>query len=151
MAEPAMKFQMRVDIKKLAADIRDIGDAEMLRKLRAANKEAAQAVVPHIVARIPVGERPTRRKRLHQTVRAVGARTSARIKVGGAKYPYAYSIHSGDRAHTGRGKEYQSHHNRGGVKFLSEGFRYNIAEFYKTHHRVLEEVTREFNAKHGVK
>lgn len=77
--------------KELAARIRDLGDAELRKELRDANKTVSQAVVDAALPNVPV-----RSGRLRQSVKATATQTSAYGKAGTpARVPYAAAIHWG--------------------------------------------------------
>jgi hypothetical protein len=78
-------------VKELQARIRDLGDAELRKELRDANKSVAQAVVDAALPNVPA-----RSGRLRQSVKASATQTAAYGKAGSpARVPYAAAIHWG--------------------------------------------------------
>jgi phage gpG-like protein len=97
-------------VKELQARIRDLGDAELRKELRDANKSVAQAVVDAALPNVPV-----RSGRLRQSVKASATQTAAYGKAGSpARVPYAAAIHWGAGPRLGT----RGPHNIGGRPFL---------------------------------
>ena len=72
-------FRMEIaNAKEINQALRKMGsDPELTRLLRDANRDAADLVAAEAQKRIPVGTKPKRVKRLHQTARGVSSRTAA--------------------------------------------------------------------------
>jgi len=80
------------NLKELQARIRDLGDAELRKQLRDANKSVSQMVVDAALPNVPV-----RSGRLRQSVKASASPTAAYGKAGSpARVPYAAAIHWGE-------------------------------------------------------
>lgn len=91
---------MRVEVEgldELRRALRKLGDTELPKGLKQANKSAAQLVVDAALPHVPVG--PT--GRLKKSVRALASQREARVKAGGARVPYAAAVHWGTRARPG--------------------------------------------------
>lgn len=90
-----MGDHLRVEVenlKQLQGQIRDLGDAELRKQLREANKDVAQMVVDAAAPRVPV-----RTGKLLRSVKAVASPSAAYGKAGSpARVPYAAAVHWGE-------------------------------------------------------
>lgn len=78
-------------LKELQKQIRDLGDAELRKQLREANKSVAQMVVDQALPNVPV-----RSGKLRASLKASATQTSAYGKAGSSvRVPYAAAIHWG--------------------------------------------------------
>lgn len=89
---------------RVEASLRVEGAAELRRTLKAAGDDLndlkdAHATAARLVAADAAQRAPRRTGRLASNVRGSGAKTSATIRAGGAKVPYAGPIHWGWPAH----------------------------------------------------
>jgi HK97 gp10 family phage protein len=88
MADPVA---LQVDgLKETMRYLKQMGDTELPKEIRAANKEAAQVVVEAALPNVPV-----RSGHLRASVKALAGARSASVKAGSAKVPYAAAIHWG--------------------------------------------------------
>lgn len=80
------------NLKEIQAAIRELGDAELRKQLREANRSVSQIVVDAALPNVPV-----RTGRLRQSVKAQATATAAYGKAGSpARVPYAAAIHWGE-------------------------------------------------------
>lgn len=80
------------NLKELQKQIRDLGDAELRRQLREANKSVSEMVVRAALSNVPV-----RSGKLRASVKASATQTAAYGKAGSAvRVPYAAAIHWGE-------------------------------------------------------
>ena len=129
--------------KQVASALRRLpSDPELTRALRQANKEVAELFVEPIKKRIPVGKKPKTGRRLRDTVKATGARTLAKIKIGGKKQYYAWMRHRG--YHPGGGSKEVK-----GIPFAREGVSKTYKKALKLYPQKLEPVIKKFNRKYG--
>ncbi|HEX4722846.1 MAG TPA: hypothetical protein VH333_10055 [Pseudonocardiaceae bacterium] len=78
--------QIRVDgLKQLNRSLKDLG-ADMPKALRLAGNQAADIVVAQARPKVPTG--PGKGGHAASSVKAASTRTAARVKAGGAKFPY---------------------------------------------------------------
>ena len=117
-------------------------DPELVKALRHANRQVAELFVQPIRRRVPVSTTRTAGKHLRDTVRAGAARTSARVLIGGKKYPYAMMRHAGYRPGGGRTKVK-------GVPYAREGISAEYKKAVRTYPRKLAPVIKQFNRKYG--
>lgn len=82
-----------VGLKELVKDLKD-AEPELLEEIKAANKEAADAVADG--ARFTV---PRKTGKLRDSIRASGTARAGIVRAGKAKVPYAGPIHFGWPAH----------------------------------------------------
>lgn len=83
-----------VNLKEVQKMIRDVGDTELRKQLREANKSVAQMVVDAALPNVPV-----KTGKLRQSVKALATQTAAYGKAGSpARVPYAAAIHWGEGA-----------------------------------------------------
>ena len=91
------KTHLSVDVenlKEVQRMIRDVGDAELKKQLRQANKSVAQMVVDAALPQVPV-----RSGKLRQSVKATATQAAAYGKAGTpSRVPYAAAIHWGEGA-----------------------------------------------------
>lgn len=76
----------RVEVEgldELRKTLRRVGDAELPKELRKANKRAAEIVAKAAAAKVPVKTGRTR-----ASVRALGSQRDAKVRAGGAKVPW---------------------------------------------------------------
>ena len=100
------------NLKELQAQIRALGDVELRRQLREANKNVAQMVVDAALPDVPV-----RSGKLRASVKASATQTAAYGKAGSpARVPYAAAIHWGTGSRSAR----RGPHNITGRPFLWE-------------------------------
>lgn len=82
------------NLKELQGQIRALGDDELRKQLRDANKSVSQMVVDAALPNVPV-----RSGRLRQSVKASATQSAAYGKAGSpARVPYAAAIHWGEGA-----------------------------------------------------
>lgn len=79
--------------KELRKVFRDLGDKDLGKQLRAANKTVSQMVVEAALPNVPV-----RSGRLRRSVKALATQTAAYGKAGSNAVPYAAAIHWGEGA-----------------------------------------------------
>jgi hypothetical protein len=77
--------------KELRKIFRDIGDKNLGKELRAANKTVSQIVVEAALPNVPV-----RSGKLRRSVKALATQTAAYGKAGSKAVPYAAAIHWGE-------------------------------------------------------
>ena len=88
----------------MAMSLRRMADTELTNELKAANKAAAEKIVPHAKQRAPVGSPIDRGARyvpgrLRDSIKADATRRAARIKAGSpGRVPYARYVHAGGYA-----------------------------------------------------
>ena len=142
------KAFLRADIhgaKEVARAIRRMGsDPELTRELRAANKKVANIFVDEIRRQAPRSDRLPPPKHLADTVSATASRTSAKIKVGGKKYPHAYFVQSKKGYHPGGGKKKVK-----GNRFMRKAISKRFKKAMRTYPKALEPVIRKFNRRYG--
>lgn len=140
----SVSFSFQVTgVQEVARALRRIPDApDLVRRLRAANKEGSDLFVPAIRSRTPVGTTAKTTKRLRDTVRSTASRTGARLLIGGKKQYYAWMIHHGYHPGGGRTKVK-------GRPFVREGISAKYAEFIKLYPKALQPVIDEFNRRYG--
>lgn len=126
-------------LKELRRDIRELGDKELGRGLKVANKGGAQLVVAAALPNVPVG----RTAALKRTVRALASQATGRAVAGGARVPYAAAVHWG----TGPREGMRGPHNIARRPFLldaAERLRGRIEEEYlEEFDRLLDRVRSE--------
>lgn len=76
--------------KELRRQLREIGNPENTKELRAAHRAAADVVVRRAVPKVPV-----RSGRLRQSVRALAGQRDAKVNAGSARVPHAGAVHFG--------------------------------------------------------
>lgn len=85
------KQQIQVEgLRELSKALRNLEDKELPKQLRLANKKAAEVVAQEAKTRVPV-----RTGNLQRSIKATASRTSASVKMGSAKVPYAGWIEFG--------------------------------------------------------
>lgn len=96
----ANKLHVEVEnLKEVSAAIRRLGDADLKKQLREANKSVSQMIVDSALPEVPV-----RTGKLKQSVKASATATSAYGKAGSpVRVPYAAVIHWGVGDRAGRG------------------------------------------------
>lgn len=84
--------------KELRKIFRDLGDKNLGRELRAANKTVSQIVVEAALPNVPVGTAPWDKHKgaLRRSVKALATQTTAYGKAGSKSVPYAAAIHWGE-------------------------------------------------------
>lgn len=89
---------MITEVKVEGADelrraIRETGDKDLAKSLRAANKTAAEIVAEAAIPHVPVGATGG----LQRSIKAIASQTSGKVKAGSpARVPYAAAIHWGE-------------------------------------------------------
>lgn len=121
------------------------GDPQLLSELRAANRKAAEVIVPAVKRHVPVGEKPKTVRRLHETVRAASSRTAAKVKAGGKKQFYAWIRHTDKGYHPGGGTTKVE-----GVPYMREGISEAYGKFIVFYEDALSKVTEKFNRRYGI-
>lgn len=104
------------NLKEVQKMIRDLGDAELRKQLREANKSVAQMVVDAALPNVPV-----RSGKLRQSVKASATQSAAYGKAGSAvRVPYAAAIHWGEGSGNVGGGSSRRNRNIQGRPFLWE-------------------------------
>jgi len=89
------------NLKEVQRMIRDVGDQELRRQLREANKSVADMVVRAALPNVPVGTSPYDKHKgaLRASVKASASQSAAYGKAGSpVRVPYAAAIHWGEGA-----------------------------------------------------
>lgn len=89
MAGPPVSIEV-AGAKELRTVLRQLGDRDLLKALRDANRVVSSLVVRDALPNVPV-----RTGRLRATVKALATQTSASGKAGSARAPYAAAVHWG--------------------------------------------------------
>lgn len=119
-------------LKALQKEIRKTEDVEMKKRLRLANKEAAQVVADQ--AKVEV---PRRSGRLARSIGTQASQTSAFVKAGtAARVPYAGPIHFGWPKRNIRPQP-----------FLYEAMDKRIGEVRKAYEKNLGKITKDLSSK----
>jgi len=87
------------NLKEVSKMVRDLGDAELKKQLRQANKNVAQMVVDAALPNVPVGTSKYDKHKgaLRASVKASATQTAAYGKAGSpVRVPYAAAIHWGE-------------------------------------------------------
>ena len=119
-------------LKELQKEIRQTEDVELKKRLRLANKEAAQVVADQ--AKVEV---PRRSGRLARSIGTQASQTSAFVKAGtAARVPYAGPIHFGWPKRNIRPQP-----------FLYEAMDKRIGEVRKAYEKNLGKITKDLSSK----
>ena len=115
------------------------GDTELDKKMKAASKRAAQAIVPEAQKMVPVISGALKR-----SIRADATRRYARIKAGtAARTPYALAVHRGTYR---PGSKVRTR----ATKYLSSVIPKVFPEIIDAYVKAMNEIAKEFQKKHGV-
>jgi hypothetical protein len=98
-------YSVRVTgMRELQRNLRQLKDKELNKRVRLANKAAAEVVLPEAVAASPDGKRDAKSSKkyrpgkLDKSIKVVASQKTAVIKAGSAsRVPYAAAIHFGYR------------------------------------------------------
>ena len=119
-------------LKELQKEIRQTEDVELKKRLRLANKEAAQVVADQ--AKVEV---PRRSGRLARSIGVQASQTSASVKAGtAARVPYAGPIHFGWPKRNIRPQP-----------FLYEAMDKRIGEVRRAYEKNLGKITKDLSSK----
>lgn len=102
--EPRIEVE---NLREVAKQLRDLGDAGAKKSLRLANKAGAEIVAAEARNRAPV-----RTGRLRSSIRATAGQTYASVAGGGAKAPYFGFADYGNKVHSGHGVGRKDSHPR---------------------------------------
>ncbi|QAX94997.1 minor tail protein [Streptomyces phage Sebastisaurus] len=98
-------FTVQVDgLREFQRNVRQLRDKELNKKIRGANKQAGELVLPAAVRESPDGHRDAKSSKkyrpgkLDKSIKIVASQKSVAIKAGSAsRVPYAAAIHFGYR------------------------------------------------------
>jgi HK97 gp10 family phage protein len=132
----------------LAMSLRRMADVELSKKLREANKAAAEKIVAPAKKRAPVGS-PVGRSaryapgRLRDSIKADSTRRYARIKAGSpGRVPYARYVHAGGFAPNAKRRSRPQ-------PFIRKAIHDAWPEMVKQYIKGMNSLAREFEKKHG--
>jgi len=102
------------NLKEVSRMVRDVGDTELKKQLRQANKNVSQIVVDAALPMVPV-----KTGKLRQSVKAQATQTAAYGKAGSpVRVPYAAAIHWGEGSGNVGGGSSRRNRNIQGRPFL---------------------------------
>jgi len=115
------------------------GDTELDKKMKAASKAAAEAIVPEAKKMVPV-----RSGALQRSIKATSTRRYGVIKAGtAARTPYALAVHRG-ASHRGSKARTRA------TKYLSSVIYKVWPEIVDEYVKAMNEIARDFQKRHGV-
>ena len=132
----------------LAMSLRRMGDKELSKEMRLANKAAAQELVAPAKKRAPVGSPIGRGAgyvpgRLRDSIKADSTRRYARIKAGSpSRVPYARYVHAGGYAPGARRRSKAT-------PFIRKAIHDAWPQMVKKYVKGMNKIARDFEKKHG--